>query len=185
MSGNIFFAVDLVDETRHALAASLSDSGAAARIPGRRTRPSNWHITLRFIGEADEVQIDRLAERVETLLRLSAPGRGTATVENLGAFPRQAKATVLYASITDRSGLLSTLAGICDEAATDVGFEPEGRPFVPHLTLTRIRPPRDVRSIIDAIEFVPIRIEIGAVTLFRTKSTAKGPIYVPLYSCEL
>lgn len=185
MLGNIFLAVDLADETRHALAATLSDSGAAARIPGRRTRPENWHITLRFIGEATPVQIDRLAERTDALLRLSAPGRDTVTVEGLGAFPKQAKATILFASITDRSELLSTLAGICDEAATDVGFEPEGRPFVPHLTLSRIRPPRDVRSIIDHLDLVPIKVDVAAVTMFRTTPTAHGVTYVPLHSCAL
>jgi len=185
VSGSIFLAVDLTDENRHALAATLADSGAVARIPGRRTRPENWHITVRFIGDATEVQVDRLAERTESLLRQSAPGCGTVTVEGLGAFPKQAKATVLFAAIGDRLGLLSTLAGICDEAATEVGFEPEGRPFTPHLTLSRIRPPRDVRSIVDLLELVPVKIEVAAVTMFQTVATPNGPTYLPLHIHEL
>ncbi len=185
MPGNVFLAVDFADDTRHALAATLSESGAAVRIPGRRTRPANWHITLRFVGEATEVQTDRLAGRTDSLLRLSAPGRGTVTAEGLDAFPRLAKATVLFASIADRSGLLSALAGICDEAATDVGFEPEGRPFVPHLTLSRIRPPRDVRSLVGRLELAPVKIEVTAVTMFQTTETPNGITYVPLHVYEL
>jgi len=185
VSGNVFLAVDLTDTSRHALASTLSESGAAVRIPGRRTRPNNWHITLRFLGEATEVETDRLAERTESLLKLFAPGRGAVSVDGLGAFPRPAKATVLFASIADRSGLLAALAGICDEAATDVGFEPEGRPFVPHLTLSRIRPPRDLRSLVDRLELVPVKIDVTAVTMFETAETPNGITYVPLHVHEL
>ncbi len=185
MIGNIFCAVDLTDEERHGLAAVLSDHGAATRIPGRRTKPENWHITLRFIGEASDVQIDRLAERLETLLGISAPGAGTVTVDGLDAFPRPGAATVLYGRITDRSGLLSTLAGICDEAATEVGFEPEGRPFVPHLTLARIRPAQDVRAVIEHLELTPVRVAVTAVTVFRTTAVPQGVAYAPLHRYDL
>lgn len=185
MIDNIFCAVDLTDEERHRLAAVLSDHGAATRIPGRRTKPENWHITVRFIGEATDVQIDRLTERLDSLLQRSAPGPGTVTVDGLGAFPTERAATVLYGRIVDRSGLLSTVAGVCDEAATEVGFEPEGRPFIPHLTLARIRPARDVRSVVKDLELVPVRVGVTAVTVFRTTAAVQGVTYVPLHRFDL
>ncbi len=58
----------------------------------------------------------------------------------LGAFPRPGAATVLWVGVEDATGAVERLAAQCEQAARDVGFEPEERPFHPHVTLARIRP---------------------------------------------
>ncbi len=182
MSGNVFFAVGLSDEERHALAASLADAGLSRIVPGKRTPASNWHITVRFVGEATELEVDRLAERTESLLD-SPPGR--VWVEGLGAFPRLTKASVVYAAIDDPTGVLDELAATAEEAATEVGFEPEGRPYVPHLTLSRVRPLRDVSPIASALDDIRVPVQVTALTLYQTTSTRTGPVYVPRHEFAL
>ena len=181
MSGNLFAAVALSDDERHAVAAVLRDSGLTQRIPGRRTRPSNWHITVRFVGEAADADADQFAYRIEDLLDLD-PFR--ISIDGIGGFPRPSKATVVFASVSDPSASLADIARLCDIAATDVGFEPEGRPFVPHLTLSRTRPPADLTRLPDDFE-APIRVSVKAVTLFRTRSTREGPVYEPVHEIQL
>ena len=182
VSGNLFVAVGLSDVERHALAASLTDAGLSRVIPGKRTRAANWHITVRFVGEATEVAVDRLAEKIGSSLD-AEPGR--VWVCGLGAFPQFTKASVMYAAIDDPSGLLGELAVIAEEACTEVGFDPEGRPFVPHLTLSRIRPTRDVSAISDALDDIRVPIRVQTLTMFRTQSTREGPMYVPLHEFPL
>jgi 2'-5' RNA ligase len=181
MSGNLFAAVRLSDDERHALAAVLRDSGVAARMPGKRTRPANWHVTLRFVGDASEPVADQFARRIEDLVDLD-PFR--VAVSGIDGFPHTAKATVVYGAVDDPTGGFAELARLCDIAAIDVGFEPEGRPFVPHLTLSRTRPAVDVSRLPDMFD-TPVRISVRAVTVLRTHSTRDGPVYEAVYEIPL
>ncbi len=180
--GNVFLAIDPSDEERHAIASALSDTDLVRVLPGKRTRPQAWHITVRFVGEASDIQVERLAERVEALLDID---RFRVWVSGLGAFPRPSKASVVYAAIDDPVGALGDIAMVCDEAAVDVGFEPESRPFVPHLTLSRVRPVRDVSAIVVGFDEVRIPVDVGCVTMFRTRSTKDGPVHEPLHRFAL
>ena len=128
MTGNIFLAVDLSVEERHGLSAVLSDAGLGRIVSGKRTRPENWHITLRFIGEAEDHQIDRLAERTDALLDAEP---ATIHLTAVGGFPKLSKASVLFLAVEDESGTLDVIAADCEEAAIEAGFEPGGRPFSP------------------------------------------------------
>jgi 2'-5' RNA ligase len=182
MTGNVFLGVSLSDAERHGLAAALTDTDLSRIIPGKRTRPGNWHITVRFIGPASELQIDRLAERVESLLECEG---GRVWVTGLGAFPKFSKASVLYAAVDDPTGILDELAITAEEAATDVGFEPEGRPYIPHLTLSRVRPVRDVSPISAALDDVRVPVTVGTLTMFQTVQTRDGPEYQALHDFRL
>ncbi|MEZ5175965.1 MAG: RNA 2',3'-cyclic phosphodiesterase [Acidimicrobiia bacterium] len=182
MNGNVFLAVALTATERHDLAAALSEERIARRLPGRRVGPANWHVTVRFVGEAAEAEVDRLAERVESYADEVWAGR--VWVTGIGGFPRASKATVAYAGIDDPSRLLTVLAAICDEAAIDVGFDPETRPFVPHLTLSRIRPAVDLSGLVDGLS-ARVPVEVAAITVFRTEQIRGGVAYRAIHEISL
>ena len=175
MTGNSFLAIELSESDRHHFAAALHEASPGPRIPGRRTKPENWHITVRFLGQIDEVMRDRIAMEIDE--GLDAAG-GRVHVAGLGAFPRASKATVMYAAIDDPGGILDAIAAQCERACRDVGLEPEERPFVPHLTLARIRPPRDVRRLIDAFSDFSVRLVVERVALMHGEETSDGIRYV-------
>jgi 2'-5' RNA ligase len=182
MSAHAFFAVDLSDEERHGLSAALAEASPGHPIPGRRPPARNWHITLRFLGDCSDSDADRVAHEVARDLS-ATPGR--VFVSGLGAFPRASRASVVYASIDDHEGLLAHLAGVCETAVRDVGFEPEERPFVPHLTLSRLRPPDDVRRHLDAFAPLRVPINVSTITLFRSSPSRSGITYTPLHTLDL
>lgn len=133
----LFLAVALDDDARHALAARLAaiaDDG----LPGKVVPPGNWHLTLRFLGPTSEVRRDLLLAALEA--GLDQPSF-TTRLAGLGAFPRLTAATVLWVGVDDPAGGLTGIAEVCETAARAVGFEPEERPFHPHVTLARVRPP--------------------------------------------
>jgi 2'-5' RNA ligase len=171
---NQFLAVDLQGEERHRLATVLGDSDVSDRLPGRRVPIANWHVTLRFLGEVSDVQAETLLARLDETL---PEGSGKTWLDGIGAFPKPSRASVAFCSVDDPGGLLGVLAAVCDEAAVDVGLEPEDRPFVPHLTISRIRPPTDLRQVIERVEFQRIAIDVTSVTLMRTRSVRGGVEY--------
>ena len=182
MSGNVFVAIDLVDEERHRLATALQDASPGPVIPGRRVRPENWHITLRFVGEVEDIVIDRLARELDEYVERIA---GVARCRGIGAFPRPSKATVVYVDVDDDSGVLARLAAECEEACRTVGLEPEGRPFVPHLTIARVRPPVDITRLIDRFGDFSVTISIDELKLMRSIPMSGGVRYETLAAVPL
>ncbi|GMQ92914.1 MAG: hypothetical protein BMS9Abin12_0391 [Acidimicrobiia bacterium] len=182
MSDHAFLAVDLNTDERHMLAAALTAANPGRRLPGRKTPPVNWHITLRFLGECTDTQAERIMHQLSDTNDME---KGTVWGMGLDAFPRLAKAGVLFVTIEDEAGLLDRLAVWCDDAAVAVGFEPEDRPYVPHLTLTRARPAVDVSHTFQSWDDFRVRIGVRAVTLFRTRRNTDGIRYEPVDSLPL
>lgn len=139
--GRVFAAVKPPIE----VVAALEDRLGSEELPGRRVPPENWHITLRFVGETEPVGYERWLANLDAV---SMPGPFRLSLGELGAFPRPARATVLWVGVHGAG--ISGLAEVVDDAADASGLGREERPFRPHLTVARVRPPEDVRRLTEA-----------------------------------
>jgi RNA 2',3'-cyclic 3'-phosphodiesterase len=118
----------------------------------RWTNRPAWHITLAFLGEVTDLSLTRLLPRLERAARRHRAA--TLSLAGAGAFPKPARANVLWTGVTgDRRGL-AELAASVGAAARRAGAVPPdaGRRFQPHLTLARCRAPADVSSIVASLE---------------------------------
>lgn len=146
-----FVAIPLPDEVKGKVAAV---AGEARRQCGdvdvRWTAPASLHLTLKFLGS---VGADRF-DAVRAAIGGAADGvrLPVLSLAGLGAFPRPRQARVLWLGVTDGAAELVDLAAAIDRGLAALGFEPERRPFAPHLTLGRVRAPRgaDLRDALAA-----------------------------------
>lgn len=138
-TGNVFVAVVPPPE----VVAALSERLEPLAIPGRLVPPPNFHITVRFVGKVDPVAYDRLLAALATR-PLVEPFR--MRLGGLGAFPNPRRATVVWVGV-EADPALDDLAMIVEDAVVSAGFDPEERPFVPHLTVARVRPPENVTGL--------------------------------------
>jgi 2'-5' RNA ligase len=171
--GRVFVGIELSADTRQALAARLH-AVVDGTIPGRVVPPANWHVTLRFLGEVGEVEYDRL------LAELSAADLGgpfAVVFDGLGTFPRSKRATVLWVGVSTGEEALNRLADRSWSAIDVVGFPREDRPFHPHLTLSRLRPPEDVSRLISGAAPLRVPTRVDAVTVFRSHLSQGGARY--------
>lgn len=127
--------------------AALADQFPSATLPGKAVPPENWHVTLRFFGSVDTVTYDRLLGAIDQS-DLGAPI--DIRLRGLGTFPNPERATVLWLGVEGEG--LDALAGQLEAAAQAAGLDPEERPFRPHLTLARIRPPQSLRHLEHVID---------------------------------
>lgn len=105
-------------------------------IPGARwVEARNLHITLRFIGEVDE---GLAAEIDETLADIRAPAF-TLSLDGFGTFGRS-KPNHLWAAVDKDPALLHLQAKV-ETALARLGLAPEGRKYLPHVTLARFKDP--------------------------------------------
>ena len=179
--GRLFVAVPLTDEVRAALAAHIMDAGTDRALPGKPVPPPNWHVTMRFLGPTDEVAYERFL----AALTEAEWGRPfTVSFGGLGAFPRPARATVLWLAIERGVDRLERLAALSEQAAQEAGFAPEERPFHAHLTLSRIRPHQDVRPLIERVSPFPMSLPVDRLVVFRSHLGRGGARYEELDSFE-
>jgi 2'-5' RNA ligase len=182
VTGNAFVAIDLSDDERHALGASLRDASPGHPVPGRRPSPANWHITLRFLGECTDAEADEVAFELERTLH---SGPIDVACFGIDALPKVSKARVVYVAVSDDSGSLDQLAAQCESAVRDVGFSTDERPFLPHITIARLRPAQDLTRLMESFGSFSVPLSVGAVTLFRSRSTRDGIRYHPVHTLRL
>ena len=180
--GRLFVAVPLTDEVRAALAVHIMEAGNDRVLPGKPVPPPNWHMTIRFLGPTDEVAYERF---LEALTEAERGGPFTVSFGGLGAFPRPARATVLWLAIKRGVDRLERLAALSEQAAQEAGFAPEERPFHGHLTLSRIRPHQDVRPLIEKVSPFPMSLPVDRLVVFRSDLGRGGARYEELDSFKL
>ncbi len=162
------------------------------RLPGVRfVRSSNYHVTLKFLGEL------KSAEPVRERLRGIRREQFEIAVHGVGFFPTARAARVFWAGI-EAAGL-APLALAVEESLETLGF-PREKEFHPHLTLARNGSgrPRPVRGERPPEAFAQLaRIvesskppEFGTMTareffLYESKLSPSGPSYYKLESFGL
>lgn len=104
----------------------------------RRTPGSQVHLTLQFIGDRREQEVDEVVESVER----SASGIGAFQLRpvELVTLPERGAARVVAVRTDAPPGLLEVRRRLAGRLARNPRADPGGR-FTPHLTLCRFRTP--------------------------------------------
>lgn len=97
----------------------------------RWSAPESWHITLQFLGSATEEQYACITARMREIRSASVPIR----LCGVGIFER---AGIFHVEVEPRDGLV-TLQQQVTAHTGPCGFEPEDRPYRPHITLARTK----------------------------------------------
>ncbi len=129
----LFVAVNLPAAERRA-AYEAAAPLRAARLPVKWVGEDSIHVTLRFLGEVEAEKVTPIAEGLAAAVRAARPfGVGLGGV---GSFPSLARPRVVWIGV-ERHPALELLANDVEKALMALDFEPELRPFHPHLTLGR------------------------------------------------
>ena len=145
-------------------------------VPGARwIDPENYHLTLRFIGDID----DRLAHEIASLLDGVRRRSFEVRLGNLMSFGgRKPRAVVVAAEPIQP---LVELQSELERLMQRLGLEPEGRKFIPHVTLARLR----VSSSRDVADYLSTRgpvfgssFRVSRFVLFSSRSSVGGGPYV-------
>lgn len=155
------------------LALSLKRGGL---MGARWIDPDNYHITLRYIGDIDLRMAD---EVVEALERFGASEPFEVTIDHLGVFGGN-KPRALYVGVAPNAAL-NRLEAAHGRALQRTGLEPDGRKFVPHVTLARLSdtPAQDLAThIAQAGHFVPLTFTPTRSVLYSSRNQIGGGPYV-------
>jgi 2'-5' RNA ligase len=182
----LFVALDLAEAVRDGIAAWGREELAD---PALRPVPrDSLHITLAFLGYTPEREIGRLGEIVDKTA-------GRAPVIRLGdplakPSPKRPRLFALAAGSPDTVLLQGRLQ---EKLVAERLYEPEKRPFWPHVTVARVKSAGRGSKRPRAVERPPRKLPkellspvLGVrLTLYRSELQPRGAHYTPLAQVEL
>lgn len=121
---------------------NISETLVKKGVQAQWIEPSDWHITLRFLGP---VQDDRLRAVEDILHRIRRP-LFHIEISGLGSFKKKNQ-SILYMNVTSTRKLTTLCADITD-LLTPFDFDFGMREFVPHVTVARLKNTRGLESYI-------------------------------------
>lgn len=144
-------------------------------------RPSNVHLTLKFLGAVHTDKIDAVSQAAGRAASVTGPIE--VEVGGTGCFPSPRSPRVLWIGITALPEELVRLHSSLETEMHSLGFEREARRFAPHLTIGRLRSPGNGAALAQkmmGIGFEPERFVAGEIIVMRSQLKPTGSIYTPL-----
>jgi len=149
--------------------------------------PEKIHLTLKFFGNIEELRIDPISKSIEGVIQNTPPF--FLKVKGVGAFPHLKNPRVIWMGLAEGRETLLSFQKQIETLLEEIGFQPEDRPFHPHLTLGRMRSSRGKEELAGRMEkfkeeeFGTFRVE--KVILFKSDLKPTGPIYTSLKEMRL
>ena len=145
-------------------------------LPGARwVDPENYHVTLRFIGDVDDVIAREVASALGQVRRREFELRFEGLTSFGGRRPRAVVAALAPAPA------LVELQAEHERLLQRVGLEPEGRKYTPHVTLARLRDSSS-RQVADYLAsralLQPLPFPVSRFVLFSARASVGGGPYV-------
>jgi 2'-5' RNA ligase len=158
------------------------------------TKPGNWHMTLKFLGEIPN-------EAVEPIVQALGESLGKSFIlqaGNGGFFPNQFRPRVIWVGVHQGGEACRALAREVEQRLALLGQSvwpgqldwsgrpPEARAFTPHLTVARIKearpdPPDPLGELLDALHAAKWpEARMDRVVLWASQLTPAGPHYRPM-----
>lgn len=156
----------------------------ALTVPTLRLVPvASCHITLRFLGELPDEQID---DAVERLSRLAMPATSV-VLDRFGVFRRDGHPTVLWTGPGVIPEALTNLAAKIDLSLFGLGSNGRTERFAPHVTLGRFAPGTrdDEVTAIQAESAEPCVVPVTEIVLYESVMGQAHPVYIARASVRL
>lgn len=168
----LFVALELPEASRAHVARLLSPDDAWRLVPSE-----SLHVTLAFLGWRAEGEIGRIGALTAGAVTGVGPvGLVPAAVRAVP--PRRPR--LLALDLDDPVRACGELQGSVSAALAGEGlYEPEKRPFWPHVTLARVRRGHRVAAAPDT-GALPPAFEADRVVLYRSTLHPDGAVYEPL-----
>ncbi len=102
----------------------------------------NLHLTLKFLGEVETGKVEEIVSTLKSVRQKSFEME----VGNLGAIPNSRHPKTIFADVTSGGKPLQELAQAIGNTLEKTGFERDPRAFIPHVTLGRVKSPKNLQK---------------------------------------
>lgn len=170
----VFFALPLQEQLKLEIDQWRNDS----LPPSQNAVPAaNFHITLAFIGQIKDSDIDVLYHRTDQLIKSNTFSKEALKLIDTGFWP---KPGILWIGPTDWPDDLTKLAGKLQNVGRNFGAKKAKKSYRPHLTLSK-----KTHKPSYPIEAPKFELDYNQITLYHSISMKAGVRYTALNSWPL
>jgi 2'-5' RNA ligase len=177
-----FLALDPPEEILREIGRVQSRLKKMIRGHVRWVRPESIHLTLKFFGDIREESVESISALAEKAAADVGPFE--LAIGGAGVFPDMKRPRVVWLGMDGETERLTIFQNGLERALREIGFPGEERPFRPHLTLGRIRSPKGLGGLAEALKEaetdVDARFTASGLCLFKSELTPQGAIYTRL-----
>jgi 2'-5' RNA ligase len=185
----LFVACEVPDDVKESIGEVIEDLRARSGNAVRWIRPEGVHVTLKFLGEVPTKKLPA----VKLAIQEAVVGHSPFELEfsNIGTFGGREGLRLMWVGIAGDVLRLEALVRAVNAALAVVGFEPERRPFRPHLTLGRVRDEISTRNraeievAVGKVTVPQVSWRTAQVSLMRSRLTPQGATYEVLATFPL
>jgi len=164
----LFAAIPVPKEAHGAIARAAAPLQEAMGV--RALSPSNWHITLLFLGEVPDGKVGEIGRALSAVE--FAPF--SITLSKRGAYPNERFPRAIW--VGGESAEAAKLAQKVEQALLPLGFRGDGKPFYAHATVARSRGAGDIEDFLKGQEGI-CSFEVRAFTLMKSTLMAHEARY--------
>lgn len=176
-----FIAIELPKEIKDAL-ANLQSQLQSAGADAKWVAPQNLHLTLKFLGEINDKQLEKIAAVLEETAQRNRPFQ--LSINSLGAFPTASAPRVIWVGVDKGEAECKKIAAEIEEKTALAGIPKEEREFSCHITIARVKQllnqdklARGINQQAGYFKEKTLRFSVAKITLFKSNLFPKGPIY--------
>ena len=177
----LFVACEVPDDVRETIGETIEDLRKKSGQAVRWIRPDGVHVTLKFLGEVPTKKLPAVKLAIQEAVVGHAPFE--LEFSNIGTFGGREGLRLMWVGIAGDVLRLEALVRAVNAALAVVGFEPERRPFRPHLTLGRVkdeistRHRAEIEVAVGKSTVPPVSWRTAQVSLMRSRLTTAGATY--------
>jgi 2'-5' RNA ligase len=151
----------------------------------RWVKPENIHLTLRFLGNVEQNDLQQLYQALDNSVSLSRPF--ALHLDEIGCFPKPRRPRVIWVGLGGDVHHLASLYQSIEEMLIPLGWEKETRKYHAHLTLGRVKNSRQVISadLPWGKRIAEGRFDVEAVHLIESQLYPSGAVYTIRHSSIL
>ncbi|MCF7875119.1 MAG: RNA 2',3'-cyclic phosphodiesterase [Candidatus Omnitrophica bacterium] len=177
-----FIGLDLTNQTK-AKIKEVTDKLESLPIKAKWVNNKNLHITLKFLGNINQEQLDTVKKIIAGISGRYNPFE--LHLKSFGFFPNSRKPRIFFISFCPGKRL-EALSESLGKRLNQVGFK-EDKKFRPHITLARIKSLKNIKQLSEKINQLKAesKFKINKISLFKSTLTQKGPIYQEIFKANL
>jgi 2'-5' RNA ligase len=161
----------------------LRGSGASVKW----VEPENIHLTLKFLGDILEPQVEEIARVMQESTEGVCPFQ--ISISQVGAFPNLRYPRVIWVGVQDVQEALHKIQHRLENGLNALGFAIEEGVFKPHITLGRVKSQKNKSNLLRTAEPL-VNAQLGTLRvthlyLFQSDLKPTGSEYIVLRSIDL
>jgi 2'-5' RNA ligase len=174
-----FICIDISESIKARLGALQND---LRRLEAQVSwvKPANIHLTVKFLGDVPQPKMSGIVEAARRAIGSCSPFQ--IDIKGTGCFPSPRRPNILWVGLAALpEALINLHKGLEDELAGQ-GLARDTKAFRPHLTIGRLRQPRNAQRLAEELlnrGFAAESFPASEVIVMRSDLSPHGAIYTP------